>query len=818
MAANRPLPLHVVLFGPAGAGKTTLLSALAEAVRGESPASVGKASQGLASTTSAPTTSTVMHSITFEPEPGHMVPVELLDCPGKEAERLLAGDLTAPGAEQDLANAVVQAEVLVLPIDATASPDRLDELFTSFTRFLEALEEARGERVEVSGLPVFLVLTHCDQLAQPNDTLVSWLERIEEEKRTVEGRFREFLTRTWKEPGGRFGDIRLRLWATAIRRPSLVGSPARTEEPFGVADLFRQCCEEGLAYRAAQHHSSRRLALALAGVGGLVLFLLVLSIGLLFQKQPRPRSPLEQSIEALRFGDRPTAGQRLDEKSTVLEARLAQLSEIRADPGFGQLPEEKRAWVLVREEELSRYLQIRDQVLARQPAEASSLEELVATRKALTGLELPADWATTEVANERARLVEEANRLRQAAEQAMAWFDRSSAEAGALLRADQYRGRAIVWNQWYKEAQALATPRQGPGARPAPRAEDLIEGTQGLHQGLVLTYPEVVRKVSEWTERKKALEQTMQVVAELGLVRLPGRKQPLLVFGDDFTLAGADQRLKELREQAPLLLEPGLRLDALGPGQEARAELDARAREQYQFLLGLERQVLEARFKEYDPTTSTESKARWAFVGEGLPPGGDLAPAWVKLAGLLARLQDPPAPTDPVNDLRSFLRTDQGFPLWARTLRLEIPPSVGVAPLPGARLRIFLGSPDKPASDATEVMVFDLVEALGGPPQTATYLFQRKDRGSMIYLPRSPLRAELVLEKGERFTWNLSRTDSYQFEALQLEPWKHRDGSAPETGTREKHVQLRVLDQSATGDFPAWPRVPDLLPDVRGVR
>ncbi len=780
MAAINPVPLRVVLFGPAGAGKTTLLGALAETVQME-PATVAagrsatrdpeagrsatrdpeagrSATPGVAAESSpaaqtSPTLSKdlftaspsdlkglrdlrstpvprtepiVVYSITYQSNAGQSHPVEILDCDGQVAEKLLTSNLTAPDDHQAaLADKIIQADVLVLAIDVAASPTRLDELFASFRRFLRALEEARGERVEVSGLPVFLVLTRCDLLARPSDTLVGWLERIEEHKRTVEGHFRDFLTRTSAEPGGPFGDIHLRLWATAVRRPSLAGSTARAPEPFGVTELFRQCCEEGLAYRAAQRQSGRRLALALAGVGGLVLLLLGLSIGLLLQKPPRPLSPLEQRVEALRFADRPTAAQRLAEPATVVEGRLAQFEEVRANPGFGQLPEDARAFVLLREEELTRYLRMRDQVLARQPADATSLEELEATRTALAEIALPADWAPTEVARERARLLDEANRLLQAAELASDWFDRSSAKAAAMLRGDHYRGRVIVWNEWYKDAQALLAPTRGPGARPAPRPEDPIEGTGGLHWALVLAYPEVAEKAAAWAEKKKQLEQTTLLVAELGLVRLPGKKQPLLTFDDDFSLKAAEQRLQELRASAPLLLEPGLRLDTLGLGQAAQAELDAKAREQYQFLLGLERQVLLARFKEYDPTNNTESKERWAFVAEGLPPGGDLVPAWVKLAGVLARLQAPPAPLDPVADLRSFLKPDKVFSLWARTIQLEIPPSVGVSPQPGARLRVFLGPPDKPVTEETEVMVFDLLDQSGGPPQTATFLYQR---------------------------------------------------------------------------------------------
>ena len=61
------------------------------------------------------------------------------------------------------------------------------------------LEQGRGQRTEVGGLPIFLVLTKCDLLAQVDDKALDWIEHIEERKRQLDGRFREFLAR--QSPG-----------------------------------------------------------------------------------------------------------------------------------------------------------------------------------------------------------------------------------------------------------------------------------------------------------------------------------------------------------------------------------------------------------------------------------------------------------------------------------------------------------------------------------------------------------------------------------------------------------------------------------------
>ena len=59
--------------------------------------------------------------------------------------------------------------------------------------FLRLLEATRGNRTDIAGLPVYLVLTKCDLLMKPGDGVDAWLERIEECKGQVYQRFKEFL-------------------------------------------------------------------------------------------------------------------------------------------------------------------------------------------------------------------------------------------------------------------------------------------------------------------------------------------------------------------------------------------------------------------------------------------------------------------------------------------------------------------------------------------------------------------------------------------------------------------------------------------------
>src|SRR5262249_20420247 len=181
---------------------------------------------------------------------GHQEAI-LVDCDGRVANELLARrqSLEATTSEGTLARAVSEADTLVLVIDASAPPSQVDADFAEFGRFLRLLEQSRGRRSEVGGLPVFLVLTKCDLLAQPNDTPDAWMDRIEERKRQVDQRFQEFLARHRAEGPLPFGSIDLHLWATAVKRPALSGSPARPRDPYGVAELFRQCLDYASTFR-----------------------------------------------------------------------------------------------------------------------------------------------------------------------------------------------------------------------------------------------------------------------------------------------------------------------------------------------------------------------------------------------------------------------------------------------------------------------------------------------------------------------------------------------------------------------------------------
>jgi hypothetical protein len=120
------------------------------------------------------------------------------------------------------------------------------------------------------------------------------------------------LTRREQESGPLpFGRLDLHLWATAVKRPALAGTPAKAREPYGVAELFRQCLEQAAAFRSRRRKAGRRLVWTVGTAGGIVALMTALAVGFTVQNLDTPTNALRERVQGLLGSDVPSASERL---------------------------------------------------------------------------------------------------------------------------------------------------------------------------------------------------------------------------------------------------------------------------------------------------------------------------------------------------------------------------------------------------------------------------------------------------------------------------------------------------------------------------
>jgi hypothetical protein len=824
--ADLPGAAHIVLFGMPAAGKSSLLGALAQAAQAQEHLLNGRLndlSHGLAElrtrlydeTARRTAEEVVPYPIDYEPfrrdartpSAGEHVPAVVIDCDGRVANDLLVRhpSLEDDSPEGTLAHEVAEADTLVLVIDAAAPPAQVEADFGEFDRFLRQMERGRGRRAEVGGLPVFLVLTKCDLLAQPGDTAAGWIERIEERKRDVDARFRAFLARRQQEAGPLpFGRIDLHLWATAVKRPALAGTPAKPREPYGVAELFRQCLEAAAEFRSRRRQSGRRLLWTVGGAAGLAALLVSLAVGQYVHNSGGGPSRLEGAVAAFRFSDHDTAGERLGRPAGELRHRLNELERIRDDPGFPSMSADDQKLVRERVEELQSYLGYLDRLRQeRRPGDVETEQALRDMKDRLqTGLALPnPEWQTTEAGQLHRDRIKDADALEKAVARVRNWYLDASEKANALwtFKGSQAgpEGPGIDWQAWSREVEQVLDPNH---KVPYAEGETIPGSATGLTYAAALRFRKVVEARADWESDRRRLRRLLNLTAALRLATVKD-KPAVLVFPRDVTLEMARARLQELRQAYPDY-EKEFLLDDLPDA--VRPKVRQVARTNYEYLLEPAR-ALVLRQVQQAGTGTEETRERWEAVRGWLKDPEELA-AWRVLAVVLARLYDPDA-GDPVSALASFLQKSSFTIAFSRVV-VEVPDSLRVKPGADAAFKVYYGPADGPASAA---LVFE--QSGEGERQAQgrvwTYTFRLVEGQRIVYRPGDWLWATLPLRDGQMFTWARDRSSLYRFERLLLPPRLHKADEPNINGSRQEGVRLTFFPPDGV------PRVPDLMPEVQ---
>jgi hypothetical protein len=832
-AVVRAEALSIVLFGLPAAGKSSLLGALAQAAQTQEHLLNGRlsdVSHGLdqlrrhldRENTHPTTDEVVLYPVDFEPfradgpnskTPPHVWAV-FIDCAGCVANNLLVRRqaVAEDGPAGALAHEINNADALVLVIDASAPPAQVEANFAEFERFLQEMESQRSRRIEVNGLPVFLVLTKCDLLARPGDTTADWMERIEQYKRDLDRRFCSFLTRRSSSTGGKeeedlppFGRIELHLWATAVKQPVLAGAPAKACELYGVAELFRQCLEQAAAFRRRRRQAGRRLVWTTAASGSIIALMAALAIAFAIHNLDTPLNVLRERVQIFRGSDMPSEAERLHAPLRELRGRAEELRDIRNDPHFGVLPAVQQQLVCDRLAELEAYLHYFDRLVqSPRPRDVHSLEALHEIEETLkTALAVPKEaWRDTEAGQLCNRRLQEAKALALAVKQAEDWYRDHAVKAEELWTFSRLPpGRdavAVNWDRWTADAETLLHPDFRPPS----------------YQAVVLGFEEVRAARIDWEEKKNRLQRVFDICTALGLATPAASRRGVgerggvgvLAIPRRFALSQSRERRNDLE-----LSYPHYKKDLVFENvpEAIRPLVDQAAHVNYERLLAPAQAAVQKQLEQGDGSTE-ETRARWENVRRWLRDPKELED-WRVLAGVLIRLHDPssaqaPESADPVNGLADFLdRTS--FSLNIRQLTLEIPEKLERKPVADTPLAIY-----HPASAGNKpALVLQLSNEGERDPQRRvwTYHFRLRRSQTLTYRPGDALWATLPLRDDWAFTWVRCRSSLYQFERLVQPPQLHHRQEAAAHGTLAEEVRLIITPADGV------PRLPDLMPVVR---
>jgi hypothetical protein len=519
--ALNPAAVRIVLFGLPDAGKSSLLGALAQAAQTQEHVLNGRLvdpTQGLAELQHRlyeerpreTLEEIVPYPVTLQPftpsgqaDGKAALEAVLIDCDGRAANALLSRqDYLKP--DGGLARAVFAADTLILAVDAAANSAQLDRDFAVFGRFLGLLEKSRGQRSDVGGLPVYLVLTKCDLLAQKGDTTVGWIDRIEERKRQLGQRFQQFLNRQAGHDPVPFGSIDLHLWATAVKRPTLADAPGKPREPYGVAELFRQCLESARHFQAREDRAGARLQWLLLGSLALLVLLGGLAFTLWLTQPEHQYNPLETAVDDYRSQDQ---SQTPRERLRGLDAKIDKLQAIRKDSAFASLAARDQNYV---REQLRRLTDLREEVqdyrrnlrqLARvKPTDEAHLSELeTGLKKLRPPRSFEGDWGLTNEGKEWDELWKDVRALRSAVTAAKAWYQRQVDKAKKVTA-----GNPRLQTVKERARRVLEGAREGPFPGKTPDMK--LPGARKFTYATVDAFPTVKEKRQEWEAKKKVLQ------------------------------------------------------------------------------------------------------------------------------------------------------------------------------------------------------------------------------------------------------------------------------------------------------------------------
>jgi GTPase SAR1 family protein len=405
--------LKIIVFGMPGAGKTSLLGAMAQAAQSQEKVLGGNLTDRggdfgdlrrhvYEGKPPHPVNDLTVYPLVFQPHDTlgsgkrsrtGPVDIALFDCDGRGATEFLARrDALVNHQYRRLADALLQSDTLLLTVDASSRPEILRRDVGLFLSFLRLFQDGRSNRNEVNGLPVHVVLTKCDLIADSNDTPSSWIDKIEDRKRKIDQYFRTQLEKEGQTASPQFGAIDLHVWATAVRRPALANVAARPQEPYQVAELFRECLNSAVEFHHQRDKAERKLNRTFLGTLA-VACLLALLVGLFLVTREQPAAvQLENRIKSFLS----IYNKNSPERFRQIGDAIPRLEGFQKDPAFSIVEPDLRKWVNEEVAELHAYSEFADNVKKTiEPAFIATDDKLKEQKEKLNALVPPKDYAVT---------------------------------------------------------------------------------------------------------------------------------------------------------------------------------------------------------------------------------------------------------------------------------------------------------------------------------------------------------------------------------------------------------------------------------------
>lgn len=804
---------RIVVFGMPEAGKSSLLGALAQTGISQVASLGGQINDhGSLSTLRhqlyEDRTSETQEEIVTYPvqligngpkQPGREAVV--IDCDGRAANAILthAKPLNQSPNARKLSEAILTADSLVFVVDAGSPPDLRDKDFREFAKFLKRFEELRAREHVVGGLPVFLVLSKCDKLAHPQMNASEWQQAIADHCHEAARRFREVLD---EDPTGadgywKFGSLDFHVSPCSVKRPRLVDMAAQPQEPYGVAELFREVFADASDFRQRTEKSSNLLSWIIAGVTGL-LGTLAVSGSLLFINpvgDVLPANGLSAQVDRLQASEGQGAPARL--ASTVLEKRLKLYQDIQNDPEFDRLTELQKSYIRLRIDEAQAYLKFREELSEVPPlARCRSLAELAEIEKRIGKTAVPAvyhsEWTGTDAVLLRERILTKDIPQLRAAVSALTNHFHSLKNRGSALLLES----SELTSDWERKGRELT--EEAEKTKPFAKADPKL--------GPAYLFDDVSFAEADWLKLGLRLANVRDLAQALGLLGNNPTTAPLTPEEhktSEEALSSAQRRLLALRKMYP----DSKRWLLADMPDAALPEIQKRLKRSAEELIRDGHRIILARSKNLNGSES-ENTANWPLIGAYIQSNPEVQD-WRELTDFVTGLYDPTKP-ELVEMTAKFLR-ETSFDFEFKRVSVKIPDTLSDQLVrPVGDLTIGFGK--NPTDADWKKVTLQLEGEPKREKQHLVYSFVVTGNPSLRSEIGRLVIAELSLKKMDnselKLTWNKSRTKAFQFEALHTAPRLHDPKSTVERGSPAEGVLLSVTEGKFTP-------VPLLLPAMK---